>query len=45
MIKKPDKLPPTTDEIEVLRRMLHTPPKPHKPKAKPTPTKRRQAKP
>lgn len=27
--KKPD-LPPTTDETEVLRRMLHTPPKPHK---------------
>jgi hypothetical protein len=40
-MKKPDKLPPTTDEIEVLRRMLHTPPKPHKPK---TPAKKQTGK-
>ena len=38
----PDKLPPTTDEIEVLRRMLHTPPKPHKEKA--APLKKREKK-
>jgi hypothetical protein len=30
--------PPTHDETEVLRRMLHTPPQPHK--AKPAPAKK-----
>jgi hypothetical protein len=34
-------LPPTHDETEVLRRMLHTPPTPHK--AKPAPAKKRAA--
>lgn len=29
------KLPPTTDEDEVLRRMLHTPPKQHESKPAP----------
>lgn len=35
-MNKPDKQPllPTTDEREVLRRMLTTPPKPFTPKAK-----------
>lgn len=35
------KLPPTNDETEVLRRMLHTPPKPHK--EKPAPAKKKPA--
>lgn len=36
------KLQPTRDESEVLRRMLHTPPTPHK--AKPAPAKKQAAK-
>jgi len=39
--KKAKELPPSTDENEVLRRMLHTPPKPHKVKA--APAKKRSA--
>jgi hypothetical protein len=38
--KKPE-LPPTHDENEVLRRMLHTPPTPHK--EKPAPAKKKPA--
>ena len=38
-MSKSTKLPPTTDENEVLRRMLHTPPKPHKPKRQQPQTK------
>ena len=33
-MNKPEKLPPTTDEREVLRRMLSAPPKPFTPKSK-----------
>ncbi len=33
-------LPPTHDENEVLRRMLHTPPTPHKAPSKATAKKR-----
>ena len=33
-MNKPEKIPPTTDEREVLRRMLPTPPKPFTPKVK-----------
>jgi hypothetical protein len=35
------KLPPTHDENEVLRRMLHTPPTPHKAPAKKKPAPKR----
>ena len=44
MKASPKKLPPTTDEIEVLRRMLHTPPTPHKAKTSKPPSRKMPAK-
>jgi hypothetical protein len=40
ILKKPEKLPPSTDENEVLRRMLRTPPKPHGEMKKKAPAKK-----
>jgi hypothetical protein len=40
MKKPPAQQAPTHDENEVLRRMLHTPPTPHKAPAKKTPAKK-----
>jgi hypothetical protein len=43
-MKSKTPLPPTHDEDEVLRRMLHTPPQPHKVPAKKALAKKTQKK-